>query len=87
MKNTGIVRRIDHLGRIAIPVELRELLQIEKKAPIEIFMEDEFILLKPSLAPGACLITGEISTENREYVRGITLSPRGAEILLDELKS
>lgn len=46
MKATGIVRKVDELGRIVIPKELRTGLDIDVKDPIEIFVEGEFIMLK-----------------------------------------
>lgn len=46
MKNTGIVRNLDNLGRIVIPKEMRRVLGIEEKDPIEILIQDENIILK-----------------------------------------
>ena len=46
MKATGIVRRVDELGRIVIPIELRNKLDIAIKDPIEIFVEGSSIILK-----------------------------------------
>lgn len=46
MKSTGIVRKVDELGRIVIPIELRNLFQIEEKDPIEIFVDGSSIILK-----------------------------------------
>lgn len=46
MKPTGIVRPIDSLGRIVIPTELRKTLHINEKDPLEIFMDDNCIILK-----------------------------------------
>lgn len=45
MKNTGIVRRLDELGRITIPIELRRSLGIEDRDALEIFTEDNRIVL------------------------------------------
>jgi len=39
MKSTGIVRRVDELGRVVIPVELRKVLNIKEKDPVEIFVD------------------------------------------------
>lgn len=47
MKATGIVREIDKLGRIVIPKELRRIMGIDPKDPIEIFMDGDQIVLKP----------------------------------------
>ncbi len=46
MKATGIVRRLDNLGRIVIPVEMRRTLDIEDNAPLEILVEGDRILLQ-----------------------------------------
>lgn len=46
MKSTGIVRKIDQLGRITIPMEARNLLKIHENDALEIFLEDNMILLK-----------------------------------------
>lgn len=45
-KNTGIVRRLDDLGRITLPIELRRTLNIEDKDPVEIFVSEDSIILK-----------------------------------------
>ena len=46
MKSTGIVRRVDELGRIVIPIELRNKLKIAEKDPIEIYVDGSNIILK-----------------------------------------
>ena len=46
MKSTGIVRKIDDLGRMVIPIELRKTMNINKKDPMEIFVDEEKIILK-----------------------------------------
>ncbi len=46
MKNTGIVRRLDQLGRIVLPMELRRTLSIGEKDALEIFVDGENIVLK-----------------------------------------
>lgn len=46
MKSTGIVRRVDELGRVVIPIELRNKFDIKVKDPIEIFVDGESIVLK-----------------------------------------
>ncbi len=47
MKATGIVRRIDDLGRVAIPKEIRRTLGIQDSDPLEIFVGDGQIILRP----------------------------------------
>lgn len=46
MKSTGIVRKIDELGRIVLPIEIRNTLDIKPKDSIEIFVDDDKIVLK-----------------------------------------
>ena len=46
MKSTGIVRKIDGLGRIVLPIELRRTLEIGDSDSLEIFIEDNNIILK-----------------------------------------
>lgn len=46
MKALGIVRRIDDLGRIVIPREIREYLHIEDGEPLEIFIDEDCIIFK-----------------------------------------
>ena len=46
MKFTGIVRKVDELGRIVLPIELRKILHIDVKDPMEIFVDDDSIILK-----------------------------------------
>ena len=46
MKSTGIVRKVDELGRIVLPIELRRTLDIAEKDCLEIYMDGESIVLK-----------------------------------------
>lgn len=46
MKSTGIVRKVDELGRVVLPIELRRNLNIQEKDALEIFVDDEKIILK-----------------------------------------
>lgn len=46
MKSTGIIRRLDELGRVVIPIELRNKFNISEKDPIEIYVEGSNIILK-----------------------------------------
>ena len=46
MKSTGIVRKMDTLGRVVIPIELRRTLGIDIKDSIEIFVDKDTIILK-----------------------------------------
>lgn len=46
IKSTGIIRKVDELGRIVIPMELRNKLGIQEKDPLEIFVDGSSIILK-----------------------------------------
>jgi len=56
MKSTGVVRRVDELGRIVIPIELRRTMGIEEKDALEIYVDSEKIILK-KYEP-ACIFCG-----------------------------
>jgi len=46
MKSTGIVRKVDELGRIVLPIELRRTLDIAERDALEIFVSDDTIMMK-----------------------------------------
>lgn len=46
MKSTGIIRRMDELGRVVIPIEIRNQFNIVEKDPIEIYVDGSSIVLK-----------------------------------------
>ena len=46
MKATGIVRRVDELGRIVLPIELRRTLDITERDALEIYVEGSSVILK-----------------------------------------
>ena len=46
MKSTGIVRKVDELGRIVLPIELRRTLDIAEKDSLEIYVDEDSIILK-----------------------------------------
>ena len=46
MKSTGIVRKVDELGRIVLPIEMRRTLDIEEKDALEIYVEVSSVILK-----------------------------------------
>ena len=57
MKSTGIVRKVDELGRVVLPIELRRTLDIEIRSPLEIYIDGDLIILK-KYEP-ACIFCGE----------------------------
>ena len=46
MKSTGIIRRMDELGRVVIPIEIRNQFNIAEKDPMEIYVDGSSIVLK-----------------------------------------
>jgi len=66
MKSTGIVRKVDNLGRVVIPIELRRTLNIDVKDALEIFTQGDMIILR-SYKP-LCYICGS-SEELKEFKR------------------
>ena len=56
MKSTGIVRKVDELGRIVLPKELREIFKIDRKDPLEIYVDGDSIILR-KYEP-ACIFCG-----------------------------
>ncbi len=59
MKSTGIVRKVDELGRVVLPIELRRTLGIDEKDALEIYVDQEKIILK-KYEP-ACVFCGNAS--------------------------
>ena len=56
VKATGIVRKVDELGRIVLPIELRRTLDIEERDALEIYLDGDKIVLKKHET--ACLFCG-----------------------------
>ena len=59
MKSTGIVRKVDELGRVVIPIELRRTLGIDLKDALEIYVDEDRIILR-KYEP-ACIFCGSAS--------------------------
>ena len=78
MKSTGIVRKVDALGRVVIPIELRRNLDIDIKDSLEIFVDGEHILLK-KYAP-ACIFCGQ--AKDVKNIKGKNICPE----CLEEIK-
>lgn len=71
MKSTGIVRKVDELGRIVIPKELRNILNIEEKNSLEIYVDGEHIILK-KYEP-ACIFCG--NAKDAQMYKGKIICP------------
>lgn len=67
MKATGIVRRIDDLGRVVIPKEIRRTLRIREGDPLEIFTDREGEIILKKYSP-----IGELSTFAKQYAEGLS---------------
>ena len=66
MKATGIVRRIDDLGRVVIPKEIRRTLRIREGDPLEIFTDSEGAIILKKYSP-----IGELGTFAKEYAESL----------------
>ena len=66
MKSTGVVRKVDELGRIVLPIEIRKVLDIKQKDAVEIFTDNDKIILQ-KYQP-ACIFCN--NTENVVYFNG-----------------
>ncbi len=69
LKSTGVVRKVDELGRIVIPIELRRTMSIEEKDALEIYVDTDKIILK-KYEP-ACIFCG--NAENVMNYKGKNL--------------
>lgn len=88
VKFTGIVRKVDELGRVVIPIELRRVLDIEIKDSLEVYTDEGSIILKKYSPDMTCSVTGDVSEENMRLADGnIILSPEGAQQLIQEIQS
>ncbi|UUE91482.1 AbrB/MazE/SpoVT family DNA-binding domain-containing protein [Bacillus cereus] len=85
MKNTGIARKVDELGRVVIPVELRRTLGIAEGTSLDFHVDGENIVLRKQ--EKSCFVTGNVSESNMELLDGrMFLSKEGAIELLDILE-
>lgn len=87
MKSTGITRKVDVLGRIVLPVELRRSLEINIGDPLEIFVDEDQIILKKYQAYNQCMISGTVEKTNLSLAGGkLILSEESAKELVAELQ-
>ncbi len=83
MKSTGIVRKVDELGRVVIPIELRRTLGIEEKDALEIYVDNEKIILR-KYEP-ACVFCGNASDVH--IFRGKQVCRNCAEAMFESTKA
>ena len=67
MKSTGIIRKVDELGRIVIPKEIRDKNEIDVGDPIEIFVEGSSIILK-KYKPNCVLCGSRKDLKEKNYI-------------------
>ena len=67
MKATGIVRRIDDLGRVVIPKEIRRTLRIRESDPLEIFTDHEGAIILKKYSP-----IGELGSFAKKYAESLS---------------
>lgn len=79
MKATGIVRRIDDLGRVVIPKEIRRTLRIREGDPLEIFTDREGEIILKKYSP-----IGELGTFAKEYADSLTQSSGHITLVVDK---
>jgi transcriptional pleiotropic regulator of transition state genes len=80
MKSTGIVRKVDELGRVVIPIELRRTLDIEERDSLEIYVDGDKIILR-KYEP-ACVFCG--NAQNVEHFRGKNVCRNCMEAMITE---
>ena len=74
MKTTGIVRRIDELGRIVLPVELRRTLGLDVRDPVEVYVEEDSIILR-KYQPN-CIFCGSSKNVTNFRSKGVCMECR-----------
>lgn len=79
MKATGVVRRIDDLGRIVIPKEIRKTLRIKEGTPLEIFTEKEGDIILKKYSP-----IGELTNFSESYVDSLSSVTKCIAIVTDK---
>ncbi|MFJ8354121.1 AbrB/MazE/SpoVT family DNA-binding domain-containing protein [Bacillus paramycoides] len=85
MKNTGVARKVDELGRVVIPVELRRTFGIAEGTALDFHVNGGEIVLRKQ--EKSCFVTGDVSESNLELLNGrMFLSKKGASELLDAIE-
>lgn len=77
MKSTGVVRKVDELGRIVLPIELRRTYDLAIKDAVEIYTDEDAIILKKF--QHTCVFCGD--SENLVKYKGKTICPKCIENL------
>lgn len=86
MKSTGIVRKVDSLGRVVVPIDLRREMSLNIKDDVEMFVDGEMVIFKKYEPNLTCMVTGKVSKDNMVLDGGkVILSQEGVEILMQEI--
>ncbi|MEW4154399.1 AbrB/MazE/SpoVT family DNA-binding domain-containing protein [Bacillus thuringiensis] len=85
MKKTGMVRRMDELGRVVLPKEMRRSLDLVTNTQVEMFIRDGNVHMRKQ--ERTCFVTGESTENHLELYDGrLILSQEGAQDLLTTLQ-
>ena len=79
MKATGIVRRIDELGRIVIPKEIRRILHIRETDPLEIYTDNDGQIILKKYSP-----IGEMATFAKQYAESLANASGHAALIAEQ---
>lgn len=82
MKSTGIVRKVDELGRVVIPIELRRTLSIGEKDALEIYVDGDRIVLKNMSLPVSFAVK-----QTRSYISKVKIFALVASLKWDNNNS
>lgn len=63
MKSTGVVRKVDELGRVVIPIEVRKVLDIAEKDPLEIFIDSEKEIIILGKYAASCVFCDTVTSD------------------------
>lgn len=86
MKTTGIVRNIDNVGRVSLPIELRRFFKMDEGDSVEILTDSNGVYIRKYVPNMTCMVTGENSERNLSVANGhIVVSPEIAEEVAREI--
>lgn len=83
LKSTGITRQVDSLGRVVLPKELRNVMDIRMDDPVEVFVDDDRIILRKFMRN--CIFCGDGS--DVQFYRDIAVCRKCAEDLSKKVRA
>lgn len=87
MKLIGMVRKIDEFGCVVILIEIRRMMNLNVKDFLEIFIDEDVIVLKKYFVGLVCDVIGEFFVDNKKFVDGkLIFSKEGVVELMEEIK-